>query len=137
MVLDYWDYKFIPSIVFTLSGYIVMPFWAIKECLNAIDKHYPTLNNILVFMPSILILIAGANIQQINKEKEIETEKQNYSKCLEELSKDPNNTELRRTALEAGRLYYSSLREDKIITVYDEAALNNDLLAAGGTGSNK
>ncbi len=73
-----WGFDFMPYVVYKLSNYIIMPFWAMTEFFYTIGKYYPMLNKILIFLPSILILIAGANTQQINREEEFKSEKEKY-----------------------------------------------------------
>lgn len=53
--------------------------------------------------------------------------KENYDKALKNLAKEPSNISLRVEALNAGRAYYSSKREDKKLTIFDEQAIQNDL----------
>jgi hypothetical protein len=45
--------------------------------------------------------------------------KQEYDAALKGTSK--------RAALQAGRAYYSALRKGKMLTIYDEQAITNDL----------
>jgi hypothetical protein len=67
----------------------------------------------------ILGVIIASFFKNKSKTKELETLKQAYDRAL----KGPD----KRAALEAGRTYYSSLRKDKILSVYDEQAITNDL----------
>lgn len=70
----------------------------------------------LVFL--IIIVIVSVAIQ-IQREKHLAGLKQKYEKLLRGSDK--------RAALEAGRSYYSALRKDKSLTIYDEQAISNDL----------
>ena len=53
--------------------------------------------------------------------------KEDYEDALYKLQHEPNNSKLKVTALELGRIYYSSLRFNKLLTIYDEQAINNDI----------
>lgn len=64
-----------------------------------------------------MVIVAFFNTK--NKTKQLETLKQAYDRAL----KGPD----KRAALEAGRAYYSSLRKNKILSIYDEQAITNDL----------
>ncbi|KQX69251.1 hypothetical protein [Paenibacillus sp. Root444D2] len=64
-------------------------------------------------------------------EEEKETAQKNYRNALDILSRDPKNPQLRQNALDCGRRYYSSLRDNGRLTIYDEQAITNDILAAG------
>jgi hypothetical protein len=80
------------------------------------------LAGVLIIMV-VIILIAylrnsNGTVNPINKLQEL---KQAYEKAL-----IGNN---KRAALNTGRIYYSELREDKTLTVYDEQAIANDLSA--------
>jgi hypothetical protein len=55
-----------------------------------------------------------------------------YAQAQDALSENPDDPGLRRDALQAGREYYAACRGDGTITVYDEAAINNDILACLG-----
>lgn len=47
--------------------------------------------------------------------------------------RDALNSGNKSDALSLGRQYYASLRDDGVLTIYDEQALANDLLAMGDT----
>ena len=66
----------------------------------------------------VIALLIWANISKSNKLKEL---KENYDNAL-------RGTD-RKTALDAGRAYYSALRKDSKLTIYDEQAIINDLSA--------
>jgi predicted negative regulator of RcsB-dependent stress response len=70
----------------------------------------------------VLILIVGAIIikvlwQNANASK-AQLKKELYVNLLNKLRKDSNNGELKAKVLDAGRDYYSTLREDHCLTVY-------------------
>ncbi len=81
-----------------------------------------------------LILIIGAGavivIWRAYNQAKAEPKKEIYENLLNELRKDPNNGELRGKVLEAGRDYYSTLRHDHLLTIYDEQAITNDVNSA-------
>jgi len=56
-----------------------------------------------------------------------------YKKAKDTLRKNPSSPQAREKMLEAGRLYYSCLRENGAPTIYDEQAINNDMTAILGT----
>lgn len=58
-----------------------------------------------------------------------------YQIAQDDLSKKPGDPLLRQAALQAGRKYYSACRGDGTITIYDEAAINNDIQACLGDRS--
>lgn len=58
-----------------------------------------------------------------------------YTKAQLELSESPNDPMLRQAVLQAGRKYYAAFREDGLLTVYDETAINNDIQACLGDRS--
>lgn len=72
-----------------------------------------------VIIAIILVIIIAAFSNAKSKTKQLETLKQAYDRAL----KGPD----KRAALEAGRAYYSSLRKNKILSIYDEQASTNDL----------
>lgn len=61
------------------------------------------------------------------REKKAIELKQEYEDILDRLSRNPNSQKLRQLALEIARDYYSSLRNDGRLTIYDEQAIQNDL----------
>jgi len=66
-----------------------------------------------------------------NEENKIEISKSifnNYKYKLKQLQLDPGNLTLKQQALEYGRSYYSDLRDGKL-TLYDEAAISNDIMS--------
>ncbi len=66
-----------------------------------------------------------------NEENKIEHSKlifNNYKYKLKKLKLDPDNLTLKQQALEYGRSYYSDLRDGKL-TLYDEAAISNDIMS--------
>ncbi len=66
----------------------------------------------------VIALLIWVIISKINKLNEL---KENYDNAL-------RGTD-RKTALDAGRAYYSALRKDSKLTIYDEQAIINDLSA--------
>ncbi|MBD2392978.1 hypothetical protein H6G11_01755 [Cyanobacterium aponinum FACHB-4101] len=52
-----------------------------------------------------------------------------YFHCLDLLEKKQDDTKIKKITLLAGRLYYSSLRPDRIVTIYDEQAIQNDIMS--------
>jgi hypothetical protein len=68
----------------------------------------------------IVIIIAGIAIWgYISKQNKLKQLKENYDNSLKGTDK--------KVALDAGRAYYSALRKDKKLTIYDEQAITNDL----------
>ncbi|AGY57112.1 hypothetical protein GKIL_0866 [Gloeobacter kilaueensis JS1] len=55
-----------------------------------------------------------------------------YKAALRILERHPESTEARVFALEVGRFYYSYDRKGGVPTVYDEAAIANDIAARSG-----
>ncbi|WP_017295205.1 hypothetical protein [Geminocystis herdmanii] len=52
-----------------------------------------------------------------------------YFSCLDLLENKPDDTKIKKITLLTGRLYYSSLRPNRIITIYDEQAIQNDMIS--------
>lgn len=71
----------------------------------------------------IILIVIAAVLQSGNETKKLAALKLKYDKCLKGKNK--------RAALEAGRAYYSALRKGKILTIYDEQAITNDLSTMG------
>ncbi|MFA6151004.1 MAG: hypothetical protein WC716_06780 [Chitinophagaceae bacterium] len=72
----------------------------------------------------IFIVLAGAAliwaiIYCLSKSKSNIDLKEYYEQCLNGIDK--------KKALEAGRVYYKSLRNNSVLTTYDEMAIANDL----------
>lgn len=75
-----------------------------------------------LFVLAIIVAIIIAFIKSSkNKTKKLSELKLAYERTLK-----GNN---KKTALNAGRAYYSALRENKVLTIYDEQAVTNDLSA--------
>jgi len=55
-----------------------------------------------------------------------------YQKAKDQLRANPDDLSLREAMLLKGRQYYSSLRGDETITIYDEQAISNDMKAILG-----
>jgi hypothetical protein len=68
-----------------------------------------------IIVAIIIAVIKSSN----NKANKLQQLKQAYERSLK-----GNN---KKTALDAGRAYYSALRKDKMLTSYDEQAITNDL----------
>jgi hypothetical protein len=75
----------------------------------------------------IAIIIIGLVASSSNKTKKIQELKLAYDRSLK--------GENKKVALDAGRIYYSALRKDKALTIYDEQAITNDLSTMGNDGS--
>jgi hypothetical protein len=54
-----------------------------------------------------------------------------YRGALESIANEPS-PQLRQFALQMARLHYASMRENAVLTVYDEQAIQNDLLVTFG-----
>jgi hypothetical protein len=67
----------------------------------------------------IAAIIAVVILNRKEKARRLEQLRQAYAQSLKGNSK--------RLALEAGRAYYCALRKDKVLTMYDEQAITNDL----------
>jgi hypothetical protein len=74
---------------------------------------------LILIIAVIVIAIAMAN----SSGKELAELKQRYETALTGSDK--------RLALDCGRAYYSALRKKKVLTIYDEQAISNDLAAMG------
>jgi ABC-type uncharacterized transport system fused permease/ATPase subunit len=73
-----------------------------------------------IFTTAIIVAIIIAIIKSgNNKARKLQELKLAYEQSLK-----GNN---KKTALDAGRAYYSALRENKALTIYDEQAITNDL----------
>lgn len=72
----------------------------------------------IILCLGILAVIYWMYIQNVKKNKRIAALKGAYEQALRQGDK--------RVALEAGRKYYSALRDGKL-TIYDEQALANDI----------
>ena len=72
----------------------------------------------------VLISDSNAKLSQLNKAKKC------YVDSLEDLKKDPANSDLRQKTLALGREYSNLARNSKGQTIFDEIALMNDLNAA-------
>ena len=59
-----------------------------------------------------------------------DSKKHEYDNLLNELERQPNNPQLRRKCLEAGRTYARLVRENGLETTFDELAIKNDIDAA-------
>jgi hypothetical protein len=78
------------------------------------------MNNDSVSSIILLIIIAVGAIYFFQKQKEkLRLLKEEYNTALR--GKD------KKRALEAGRNYYSAMRHNKKLTIYDEQAITNDL----------
>jgi hypothetical protein len=68
---------------------------------------------------SVVAIIIIVMISASNSQKKIAALKLRYEESLKGNDK--------KSALNAGRAYYSALRKDKNLTIYDEQAITNDL----------
>lgn len=87
-----------------------------------------------------LILIVGIFIIADNSRKTrataLDNARRSYENALTTLKTRPTDPDLRMKALEAGRAYASVSRDSKGTTIFDEAALKNDLDAVtAGAGA--
>ncbi|MNC46535.1 hypothetical protein D3C75_955590 [compost metagenome] len=98
---------------------------------------------IILFL-GILLIARAIQVQRRQKAEIIETQtrlKLEYDEALKEMSIKKGVPEARVNALEKGRAYYSFFREGRVLTVADETAIANDMMAHGvtdiknGTGS--
>ena len=78
----------------------------------------------------IIILIIVFIAVRRSKAAEVGAAHQWYENLLDQLKQNPNDPELYQATLEAGRTYSNLTRERRGVTIYDEAALSNDLNAA-------
>lgn len=58
---------------------------------------------------------------------------EHYEAAKEQLRKNSGSSQLREAMLQAGRAYYSCMRDEGVPTIYDEQAINNDMKAILGT----
>ncbi len=56
-----------------------------------------------------------------------------YEATKEQLRQNPSSIQAREAMLQAGRAYYSCMREEGVPTIYDEQAISNDMRAILGT----
>lgn len=56
-----------------------------------------------------------------------------YEATKEQLRQNPSSIQAREAMLQAGRAYYSCMRESGVPTIYDEQAISNDTRAILGT----
>lgn len=73
------------------------------------------------FIVIVVIGIGIAILAGVAKRNRLKQLKENYDNALKGTDK--------RVALETGRAYYSALRGDGKLTIYDEQAITNDLSA--------
>ena len=90
------------------------------------DNPFPV---IFVVVIGVIALIVYLDWRARKKRQEIiANAKWHYNKALDDLRKDPSNSQKRERALALGREYADLVREDKR-TMFDEVALMNDLNA--------
>lgn len=87
-------------------------------------------------IPPLVFIIYFASERENNKQKEYELLQKSYDAAKERLATCPGDYQARTEMIEAGRKYYSYLREGQRPTIYDEQAIQNDLMAIIGTGKN-
>ena len=56
-----------------------------------------------------------------------------YEATKEQLRQNPSSIQAKEAMLQAGRAYYSCMREEGVPTIYDEQAISNDMRAILGT----
>jgi hypothetical protein len=78
----------------------------------------------------IVFVIWGMAQGRAAARKELEQAYANYQWALDALKKDPTDPNKKQKALEVGRAYSTLTREQKLITIFDEIALGNDISAA-------
>jgi hypothetical protein len=80
---------------------------------------------------SLLVAIPLIIIHQISKRKNdaLIPQREAYQEALARLREDPTNPTLHEQALDLGRIYASSSRGNKSVTLFDETALANDIRA--------
>lgn len=59
-----------------------------------------------------------------------------YQNALAAMELDPESVELRTAAVRAGRAYSEACREHGKVTIFDEVAMSNDLVARQGKSTN-
>lgn len=84
-------------------------------------------NGILVVLVLIFAVVVYVKRQAA---LELQEARARYHKYLDLLKRDPANADLYQKTLHTGRVYSNLTRKRKGVTLYDEAALNNDLTAA-------
>ena len=83
----------------------------------------------LIFLVAILALVFGWLRANHNRRQRIAMA---YSAAKEALRQNPDDSFAREAMLDCGRKYYSSLRGQGLLTIYDEQAINNDLMTIIG-----
>jgi hypothetical protein len=81
---------------------------------------------IVIPLALIFLVLAAAR----TKRQALAEAREAYQAALAKLKAAPTDATLRQRALEAGRHYSALTRENKRVTLFDEAALKNDLDAA-------
>lgn len=72
-----------------------------------------------MYIAAFIVFIAIVILYGIGKSDHLKTLKRQYEQALKGADK--------RAALDAGRAYYSYMRDGKAPTIYDEQAITNDL----------
>ncbi|MEM9274377.1 MAG: hypothetical protein AAGA80_15645 [Cyanobacteria bacterium P01_F01_bin.143] len=118
-------------IVATIISIIIL-FYLSKILLNAIENFAK--NNDVVFAILFLGILIGTPIIAfyVIRSNRIEKLRIAYKDALNLLKTNPQDSNLRQRALNAGRRYYSLINYNTS-SAYNKQAINNDLLAIFGT----
>lgn len=108
---------------------------AVVIALSVYAQFFPVptgLESFLTYgMPvAIIALIITASIRADSNDKAAKKARFTYCKSLEDLKANPSDADLREKTLGLGRIYYSLLGGNNIVTVFDELAIKNDIDAA-------
>lgn len=72
-----------------------------------------------MYITAFIVFVAIVILYSVGKSDHLKTLKRQYEQALRGIDK--------RAALDAGRAYYSYMRNGKALTIYDEQAITNDL----------
>ncbi len=84
-----------------------------------------------MFLVFVGLFIVGQRNRAAARQQREQRERA-YHEALAALAKDSQNSSLRTAALAAGRAHYGGTRPDGRLTIYDEQAITNDLVAHSG-----
>lgn len=138
MILRRWrKFKTVEKIITLglLSGFVFFNVVFLSELWSEIF-------GILLIIAALAFIayVAFLILQEINNQAKRKAEEQErlakeYESSKQALKRNPQDSNFREAVLKAGRAYYSALRGKNILTIYDEQAINNDLLAIIGSNS--
>jgi hypothetical protein len=129
--------EFIAFLLFTAGGVIVYQRYLYVKG-RALKAQYDTLSDDLYRNPTnpatydTLVALFSTLTNRYALEKHGVTIDRLYAAALENLRLNPQISHAKVFALDIGRRFYSSKRNGKTLTTYDELALANDIAARSG-----